>query len=154
MDAILVAIQKLELLRGHALLFTILQDDVEMIGVIARNRKCKRVVIRRGLHDALEVIRRETNDELSGGVGLRVLLELVRKEAEVNKNRAGIVHCHHAETLLIENQAHLHENALQRLDEGANGCRLNRLCLHDELGHAYTQKRGRFMKVVRGGFFM
>lgn len=149
-DAILITIEKLELLGGHALLFAVFQNDVEVIGVIPRNRKRKRVVIRRGLHNALEVIRRESNDKLSRGVGLRLLLELVRKQAEMNKNGTGIVHRNHTEALLIENQAHLDENTLECLDEGANGRGLNGLGLHDELGHAYYVMRGRFMKVVRG----
>jgi hypothetical protein len=68
-------------------------------------------------------------------VGL--LLELVGKKAEMNKNRAGIVHRNHSETVGVKDQAHLHKNALEGLDESTDGCRLNRLGLHDELGHAY-----------------
>jgi hypothetical protein len=149
-DAVLVTIQKLELLRGHALLLAVLQDDAEVIGIIPRDREGKRVVIRRSLHDALQVIRRQPNNELSGVVRVGLLLELVCKKAEMNKNRAGIVHRNHAEAIGVKYQAHLHKNALEGLNEGADGCRLNRLGLHDELRHAYTQNRRRFMKVVRG----
>lgn len=150
MDAILVAIEKLEFVGGHALLLTVLKDHIEVIGVIPRDCKRKRVVICSSLHDTLKVIRCQTNNELLRRVGVRLLLKLVGKKTEMNQHRAGVIHRHHAESVAIKNQAHLHENTLECLDKSTDSGSLNRLGFHDQIGHSYYHLRGRFMKVVRG----
>ena len=70
MDAILVAIEKLEFVGGHALLLTVLKDHVEVVGVIARDRKRKRIIICGSLHDTLKVIRCQTDNELLRRMGV------------------------------------------------------------------------------------
>lgn len=152
MDAILITIQKLELVGSHALLLAVLKDHIEVVGVIARDRKGERIIIRGRLDNAIEVICGETNDELLRRVGVRLLLKLVGEETEMNQHRAGVVHCHHTESVTIKNQAHLHENTLECLNESTDSGSLNRLGFHDQIGHSYYNLRGRFMKVVRGSF--
>ncbi len=153
-DAVLIAIQKLELLGGHALLLAVLKDDIQVVGVIAGNRKRERVIIRGRLDNAIEVICGESNNELLRRVGVRLLLKLVGEETEMNQNCAGVVHGHHSETILIKYKAHLDKDTLQCLNEGANCGSLNRLSLHDQIRHSYYHLRGRFMKVVRGRHFI
>jgi hypothetical protein len=149
-DVVVVAVEEVEAVGRHALLLAVLEDDVEVVRVVLGDGKGERVLIRRRLDDAVEVVGVEADDEARRARREGLLLELVGVEAEVHENRARVVHRNHAKTVLVEDEAHLDKNALEGLNEGAHGARLNRLCLDDLVRHVLILlARRRLCKRIR-----
>ena len=71
-----------------------------------------------------------------------VLLKLGGVQAHVCEDSAGVVHRNHANTVLIEHQAHLHQHGLETLGEDTNGSRLN--CL----GHYNVLRVSRHLSML------
>ena len=56
-------------------------------------------------------------------------------ETHMRQDRASVVHSNHANAILVEHQAHLHQHRLQPLSEDTNGGRLYCLGNNQVVGH-------------------
>ena len=135
LDVGLIAVQEVELVANAALLLAVLQRDGEVVGLRLGDTERDRVVVRHSLHNAIEVVGVETDIKLGRRVVVLVVLKLVCKEAHVRKDGASVVHRHHADTLSIKDQTHLHKHGLETLGKGADGRRLNRLGHNNVVAH-------------------
>ncbi len=107
-----------------------------MIALCLGHTERDSVVIRHRLDDAIEVIGIQTHVQLRSRMVVLVVLKLVGIEAHMGENGARVVHRDHANTVLVEDQAHLYEHGLKSFGESSDGSGLHGFC-HDEfLGHS------------------
>ena len=81
------------------------------------------------------MVRVQTHVQTRCRVVVLILLELGRMETHMRQDRASVVHGNHANAILVEDQAHLHQHRLQPLGEDPNRGRLHCLGNHQVVGH-------------------
>ena len=107
-----------------------------MIGLGLGNRKSNGIIVGHRLHDTIKVIRVQTNIQFRRRVIVLILLKLGSIESHMSENGASIVHRDHANTVLVEDQRHLHEHGLQSLSKSTDRGSLH--CLsHNKVVHLY-----------------
>jgi hypothetical protein len=130
-----IPVQELELVTNAPLLLAILQRNGQVIGLGSRHREGDGVVVGHRLHDAIEVICIQAHVQLGSRVVVFVMLKLVGVQPHMRQHSASVVHRNHANSILVEDQRHLHQHRLQTLSECSDGCGLHGFCYDEILGH-------------------
>ena len=80
------------------------------------------------------MVRVQAHIQLGCGVVVLIVLKLGRMQAHVRQDCACVVHGNHADSVLVEHQAHLHQHGLETLGKDANRSGLDSLRYHQVVG--------------------
>jgi hypothetical protein len=137
-DVAVIPIQQIQTVPHTPLLLTVLQRNGQVIGLCLGHTKGDGIVVRDRLDHAIEMVRIQTDIQTRRRVVILVMLKLVCIQAHMRQNGAGVVHRNHANTILIKDQAHLHQHGLQTLCQSADGSSLNCLSDYEFVRHSFV----------------
>lgn len=122
LDLVDVGVKELEEVVRHRRLLRVLHADSELVRVGRRQVERQRIVITHRLDELEQIDHVNTKDVLGRA---KVVLEAISMQAEVYKNRVGLIDGHHLQTGGVELEVSLRQNLLQSLDESAEGACLD-----------------------------